>query len=71
MNPISAPAALPGEPVSPPVGEPAGADADAPSLKFSAVGLSPILQRAVAELGYETMTPIQAQAIPVVLPAAT
>ena len=56
--------ALPGEPASPPL---AGADADTPSLKFSAVGLSPILQRAVADQGYTTMTPIQAKAIPIVL----
>ncbi|HEX2542288.1 MAG TPA: DEAD/DEAH box helicase [Caldimonas sp.] len=39
----------------------------APSLKFSSVGLSPILQRAVADQGYTTMTPIQAKAIPLVL----
>jgi ATP-dependent RNA helicase RhlE len=65
MNePHSALAALPGEPASPPL---AGADADASSLKFSAVGLSPILQRAVADQGYTTMTPIQAKAIPLVL----
>src|SRR6187455_2870477 len=63
-DPYSAPAALSGEPVSP---SPAGTDADAPSLKFSAVGLSPILQRAVADQGYTTMTPIQAKAIPIVL----
>src|SRR5688572_30632442 len=43
---------------------PPAADADAaPSLKFSSVGLSPILQRAVADQGYTTMTPIQAKAI--------
>src|SRR5829696_1333780 len=65
MNePHSALAALPGEPASSPL---AGTDADAPSLKFSAVGLSPILQRAVADQGYTTMTPIQAKAIPIVL----
>ncbi len=63
-DPYSALAALSGEPASPP---PAGPDADAPSLKFSAVGLSPILQRAVADQGYTTMTPIQAKAIPIVL----
>jgi ATP-dependent RNA helicase RhlE len=34
---------------------------------FSELSLSPSLARAVAEMGYETMTPIQAQAIPVVL----
>jgi ATP-dependent RNA helicase RhlE len=44
----------------------AAADAAA-SLKFSAVGLSPLLQRAVADQGYTTMTPIQAKAIPLVL----
>jgi superfamily II DNA/RNA helicase len=63
-DPYSALAALPGEPDSPPL---AGTDADASSLKFSAVGLSPILQRAVADQGYTTMTPIQAKAIPIVL----
>ena len=71
MNePHSAPAALAGEPVSPSLAEPladADADVDSPSLKFSAVGLSPILQRAVADQGYTTMTPIQAKAIPIVL----
>jgi len=34
---------------------------------FSELSLAPTLARAVAEMGYETMTPIQAQAIPVVL----
>ncbi|MBA4262440.1 MAG: ATP-dependent RNA helicase [Comamonadaceae bacterium] len=34
---------------------------------FSQLSLSPLLERAVAEMGYENMTPIQAQAIPVVL----
>jgi ATP-dependent RNA helicase RhlE len=34
---------------------------------FSELSLSPLLERAVAEMGYEHMTPIQAQAIPVVL----
>ena len=34
---------------------------------FSNLQLAPELARAVAEMGYETMTPIQAQAIPVVL----
>ena len=37
------------------------------SLKFSSVGLSELLQRAVADQGYTTMTPIQAKAIPLVL----
>ena len=40
---------------------------DAPSLAFSAVGLHPVLQRAVADQGYTLMTPIQAKAIPLVL----
>ena len=34
---------------------------------FSELSLSPSLEKAVAEMGYENMTPIQAQAIPVVL----
>ena len=34
---------------------------------FSNLNLAPHLARAVAEMGYESMTPIQAQAIPVVL----
>ncbi|MDP2261585.1 MAG: DEAD/DEAH box helicase [Hydrogenophaga sp.] len=37
------------------------------TLSFSQLSLSPSLERAVAEMGYENMTPIQAQAIPVVL----
>ena len=41
--------------------------AEAPSLKFSAVGLHPVLQSAVAAQGYTVMTPIQAKAIPIVL----
>jgi ATP-dependent RNA helicase RhlE len=56
--------ALAGEPASP---LSSGTDSGAPSLKFSSVGLSPVLQRAVADQGYTTMTPIQAKAIPVVL----
>jgi superfamily II DNA/RNA helicase len=34
---------------------------------FSELQLSPAIDRAIAEMGYESMTPIQAQAIPVVL----
>ena len=34
---------------------------------FSELSLAPSLAKAVAQMGYETMTPIQAQAIPVVL----
>ena len=37
------------------------------SLEFSSVGLAESLQRAVADQGYTTMTPIQAKAIPIVL----
>ncbi|GLS14550.1 MULTISPECIES: DEAD/DEAH box helicase [Hydrogenophaga] len=37
------------------------------SQSFSELQLSPNLARAIAEMGYESMTPIQAQAIPVVL----
>ena len=36
-------------------------------MKFEDLGLSPELLRAVAETGYTTPTPIQAQAIPVIL----
>ncbi len=45
---------------------PEGADA-APPACFSTLDLDPKLLRAVADQGYETMTPIQAKAIPVVL----
>jgi len=37
------------------------------STSFSSLALAEPLKRAVAEMGYEQMTPIQAQAIPVVL----
>ncbi len=37
------------------------------SDSFSQLSLAPALARAVADMGYESMTPIQAQAIPVVL----
>ena len=36
-------------------------------MAFAQLQLAPPIARAVAEMGYETMTPIQAQAIPVVL----
>jgi ATP-dependent RNA helicase RhlE len=45
-----------GGPLSPPV-----------TLEFSSLGLAESLQRAVADKGYTTMTPIQAKAIPIVL----
>ncbi|HEY2190241.1 MAG TPA: DEAD/DEAH box helicase [Caldimonas sp.] len=65
MNePYGAQGALAAEPVSPPT---SGPQADPSSLKFSSVGLAPVLQSAVADQGYTTMTPIQAKAIPVVL----
>jgi superfamily II DNA/RNA helicase len=35
--------------------------------KFSDLGLNPLLMRAITEEGYETPTPIQAQAIPLLL----
>ncbi len=41
--------------------------ADTLPMAFAQLQLSDPLARAVAEMGYETMTPIQAQAIPVVL----
>ena len=40
---------------------------DTPIMAFAQLQLADPLARAVAEMGYETMTPIQAQAIPVVL----
>ena len=40
---------------------------DTPVMAFAQLQLAPPLARAVAEMGYESMTPIQAQAIPVVL----
>jgi ATP-dependent RNA helicase RhlE len=53
------------DPIAP---SPEGAAAVPPvSLLFDSVGLAPSLQRAVADQGYTTMTPIQAKAIPYVL----
>jgi ATP-dependent RNA helicase RhlE len=37
------------------------------SMAFASLGLDELLQRAVADQGYTTMTPIQAKAIPIVL----
>jgi ATP-dependent RNA helicase RhlE len=55
----------PGEPCQ----QPDLRECDNPGLMsdFSKLSLAEPLARAVAEMGYETMTPIQAQAIPVVL----
>ncbi|MBP6777596.1 MAG: DEAD/DEAH box helicase, partial [Piscinibacter sp.] len=36
-------------------------------MEFSALGLAPKLEKAVADQGYTKMTPIQAKAIPIVL----
>ena len=36
-------------------------------MKFTELGLAPEILRSIAEHGYETPTPIQAQAIPLVL----
>ncbi|MBX3621284.1 MAG: DEAD/DEAH box helicase [Rhizobacter sp.] len=36
-------------------------------MQFSELGLAPVLEKAVADSGYTTMTPIQAKAIPIVL----
>ena len=41
--------------------------ADTPIMAFAQLQLAAPLARAVAEMGYTSMTPIQAQAIPVVL----
>lgn len=38
-----------------------------PLLQFQALGLSPVLVKTVQKLGFETPTPIQSQAIPIVL----
>ncbi|CAN7730276.1 DEAD/DEAH box helicase [Pseudorhodoferax sp. LjRoot39] len=43
------------------------ADTAPPTASFSQLNLAEPLARAVAEMGYSSMTPIQAQAIPVVL----
>ncbi len=43
------------------------AAATAPAVSFDAFGLAPEIRKAIAEQGYTTPTPIQAQAIPVVL----
>jgi ATP-dependent RNA helicase RhlE len=37
------------------------------TMEFASLGLAPVLEKAVAESGYTTMTPIQAKAIPIVL----
>jgi superfamily II DNA/RNA helicase len=42
-------------------------NADTPIMAFAQLQLAAPLARAVAEMGYESMTPIQAQAIPVVI----
>ncbi len=54
-----------------PVSEPAAVEepaaAEEPTVRFSDFGLAEPIARAVAEMGYEVPTPIQAQAIPVVM----
>ena len=40
---------------------------DPTPMEFSALGLAPVLEKAIAASGYTTMTPIQAKAIPIVL----
>ncbi len=47
--------------------DPAQASPAAPAQRYSDLALDPRLLRAVADMGYETLTPIQQQAIPVVL----
>ncbi|WP_306392833.1 DEAD/DEAH box helicase [Telluria beijingensis] len=46
---------------------PAPAAAEAPTVRFADFGLAPEIQRALSDQGYVHPTPIQAQAIPVVL----
>jgi ATP-dependent RNA helicase RhlE len=55
QSPVSAPAAA----ANPP--------AEAAPMRYADLALAEPLKRAVAEMGYEHMTPIQAQAIPVVI----
>jgi len=44
------------------------AESAAPAtMEFASLGLAPVLEKAIAESGYTTMTPIQAKAIPIVL----
>ncbi len=40
------------------------------TVKFEELGLSPQIMRAVKEMGFEEATPIQSQAIPVVMSGA-
>ena len=47
--------------------ESAGQGSEAPDVDFASLGLGPGLVKAVADLGYEAPTAIQAQAIPVLL----
>ena len=55
-------------PVAPPTLAPESASESAPtSLAFSSLGLAEPILRAVADMGYTQMSPIQAKAIPVVL----
>ena len=57
--------------LTPPTAVPSAAsnelNADTPIMAFAQLQLAAPIARAVAEMGYESMTPIQAQAIPVVL----
>ncbi len=47
--------------------ESAGGVAPAPSTTFSGIGLHDVLLKALTEEGYSTPTPIQAQAVPVIM----
>src|SRR6188508_1261776 len=56
------------EPLDPRSSQETPDETSAPAaMQFSSLGLSPTLERAVADQGYTTMTPIQAKAIPLVL----
>ena len=46
---------------------PAGTSPESPEMAFAQLQLAEPLSRAIQEMGYQRMTPIQAQAIPVVL----
>lgn len=47
--------------------DPAAAETDAPLISFADLGLSAEVLQAVSDLGFESPTPIQAQAVPVML----
>ncbi len=67
IEPNSAPEALSTLSLSPVLPEPELVPVPVEGMRFDTLPLDPKLLRAVADSGYETMTPIQAKAIPLVL----